>query len=87
MCLSLIYFLSKGMRKFSFSRMWIELTEACISAPSLAVLVNGESMQWFKSTKGLSQGDQMSPYFLILGMGMGDFRGPDRVKTALLGTN
>lgn len=41
---------------------------SCISSSSLAILVNGNSTNIFKPSRGFRQGDSMPPYLFILGM-------------------
>ncbi|RVW17895.1 hypothetical protein CK203_093548 [Vitis vinifera] len=61
-------FLLKVMQKMGFGSKWIGWMWNCISTVKYSVLVNGVPAGFFSSTKGLRQGDPLSPSLFVMGM-------------------
>ncbi|GAA0142553.1 reverse transcriptase [Lithospermum erythrorhizon] len=58
--------LRKFGRKFGFSEDWIGRVMACLSNNWFSIIINGKSKGFFKSDKGVRQGDPLSPALFIL---------------------
>ena len=64
-------FLEKIMKKLGFSEKLVTLIMSCLTSVSYAVLLNGQPVGNIKPTRGLRQGNPLSPYlFLLCAMGL-----------------
>ena len=61
-------FLYQVMNKMGFGTRWLSWIKWCISTASFSVLFNGSPAGFFPSSKGLRQGDPLSPYLFVIGM-------------------
>ena len=50
-----------------YGRKWVDRMKWCITTTSFSMLINGSPKGFFKSSRGLRQGDPLSMYLFVLG--------------------
>ena len=59
-------FLRKMMIRLRFDQQWVTLVMETIHTTSYPVLINGEPQGFVQPTRGIKQGDPLSPYSFVL---------------------
>ena len=68
------------LESFGFDKLWVNWVLKLTSSAFFSILVNGIPSQHFSSSKGIRQGDPLSPFlFVLMDKGLGRY-----IKTTIL---
>lgn len=59
-------FIKETLVDIGFPDSFVQMVWHCISSPKMKVLWNGEALEEFSPSRGIRQGDPMSPYLFVL---------------------
>lgn len=54
------------LNQMGYGKKWRNLMKFCITTPSFSILVNDSPKGFFKGSRGLYQGDPLSPFMFIM---------------------
>ena len=59
-------YLQAIMLRLGFHQLWVQMVKRLVTTISFSVLLNGECLEKFKPSRGIRQGDPISPYLFLL---------------------
>lgn len=59
-------FISETLQLVGFNHEWVRNNMGCVETTRLSVMWNDDKLEWIKPSRGVRQGDTISPYIFIL---------------------
>ena len=79
-------YLEEVLESFGFSKRWVKWIHSLISTPNFSILVNGTPSKTFNASRGIRQGDPLSPFLFILAAeGLGRYIKKERAANKIKG--